>query len=179
MPIEIQYNKTGNLGFIEPNSVDEPWGTYIGTRCGLKVYAFKGRQSCEVLALDHNRCYRNNSARPRIAMELSLSKEGNAWEIDIVKVARNYKGQSLAPRVYCLLMKKLTIVLKAGSSQSVGGRKLWNRLAKRSDVLVWCKPSKYSKKKTLAKTGKAQLTTDEFDLYSSSDSTTEMFAIAV
>jgi hypothetical protein len=112
-------------------------------------------------------------------MELSLSKEGNAWEVDLVQVARNYKGNGLAPRVYCLLMKKLTMVLKAGCSQSVGGRKLWNRLAKRSDVLVWCKPSRYSKKKTLAKTGKIQLTTDEYDLYSSSNSITEMFAIAV
>jgi len=112
-------------------------------------------------------------------MELSLSKENNAWEVDLVKVAKAYKGQSLAPRVYVLLMKKLGIVLKAGSSQSVGGRKLWNRLAKRTDVLIWSRPSKYSKKKALAKIGKTQLCVDGYDLYSAGDSTAEMFAIAV
>ena len=63
----------------------------------------------------------------------------------------------------------------AGSSQSPGGRYVWNKLAKSSDVMVYAKKSPYSKVFDFPKAGKRELIGKVFDLY---DSNAEIFAVA-
>ena len=54
-----------------------------------------------------------------------------------------YQGFGLSAKIYRYLMKKTGITLKAGTQQSIGGRAIWNELAKYKDVQVVGKKNKY------------------------------------
>ena len=111
----------------------------------------------------------------RIAASIELYKERGAWEVAMVMVDSRYKGRNLAAKLYKFLLKKMDITLMAGSSQSPGGRYVWNKLAKERGVTVYAKPSRYSMKIDFPKSGKKELYSKRFDLY---DSDAEIFAVA-
>ena len=113
--------------------------------------------------------------RFRIAAMVELSKECDAWHVDMLRVDSRYKGQNLAVKLYRFLMRKMGITLKAGSSQSAGGRYVWNKLAKTRGVMVYAKKSPYSKVIDFPKAGKRELVSKAFDLYCSN---AEIFAVA-
>ena len=113
--------------------------------------------------------------RYRIAAKVELSKERGAWHVDMIRVDSRYKGQNLAVKLYRFLMRKMDITLKAGSSQSAGGRYIWNKLAKTPGVVIYAKKSARSKVIDFPKTGKRELVGKMFDLY---DSDAEIFAVA-
>ena len=104
-----------------------------------------------------------------------MSKERGAWHIDLVNVDSRYKGKNLAVKIYKFLMKKLDITLMAGTSASVGGRYIWNKLNKERDITVYAKKSPYSKFIDFPKSGKKELVSKKFDLYGSD---AEIFAVA-
>ena len=93
----------------------------------------------------------------------------------MLQVDSRYKGQNLAVKLYRFLMRKMSITMKAGSSQSAGGRYVWNKLSKTPGVVIYAKKSPYSKVFDFPKTGKRELTGKVFDLY---DSNAEIFAVA-
>ena len=111
----------------------------------------------------------------RIVATVELSKERGAWHVDMLQVDSRYKGQNLAVKLYRFLMRKMAITMKAGSSQSAGGRYVWNKLAKAPGVVIYAKKSPYSKVFDFPKTGKRELVGKVFDLY---DSDAEIFAVA-
>ena len=113
--------------------------------------------------------------RYRIAAKVDLSKDRNAWHVDLLNVDSRYKGNNLAIKLYKFLMKKMDITLMAGSSQSAGGRYVWNKLVKSPDVTVYAKKSPYSKIIDFPKAGNRELVGKMFDLY---DSNAEIFAVA-
>jgi hypothetical protein len=113
--------------------------------------------------------------RYRIAARVELSKERGAWHVDLLSVDSRYKGNNLAIKIYKFLMKKMDITLMAGTSQSAGGRYVWNKLSKTPGVVVYAKKSPYSKVFDFPKTGKRELVGKVFDLY---DSDAEIFAVA-
>ena len=113
--------------------------------------------------------------RYRIAAKVELSKDRSAWHIDLVNVDSRYKGKNLAVKIYKFLMKKLDITLMAGTSASVGGRYIWNKLNKERDITVYAKKSPYSKVIDFPKSGKKELVSKKFDLYGSD---AEIFAVA-
>ena len=113
--------------------------------------------------------------RYRIAAKVELSKERGAWHIDLVNVDSRYKGKNLAVKIYKFLMKKLDITLMAGTSASVGGRYVWNKLNKERDITVYARKSPYSKFIDFPKSGKKELVSKKFDLYGSD---AEIFAVA-
>ena len=98
-----------------------------------------------------------------------------AWHVDMLNVDSRYKGNNLAIKIYRFIMKKMNITLMAGTSQSAGGRYVWNKLAKTPGVVVYAKKSPYSKIFDFPKTGKRELVGKVFDLY---DSDAEIFAVA-
>lgn len=59
-----------------------------------------------------------------------------SFEVSMVNIDGRYQGFGLAAKVYRYLMKKTGVTLKAGSQQSIGGRAVWNELAKYKDVQV-------------------------------------------
>ena len=119
--------------------------------------------------------YGDMETRYRIAAKVELSKERGAWHVDLLSVDSRYKGNNLAIKIYKFLMKKLDITLMAGTSQSAGGRYVWNKLSKTPGVVVYAKKSPYSKVFDFPKAGKRELAGKMFDLY---DSNAEIFAVA-
>ena len=113
--------------------------------------------------------------RYRIAAKVEMSKERGAWHIDMLSVDSRYKGNNLAIKIYKFLMRKMDITLKAGTSQSAGGRYVWNKLSKTPGVVVYAKKSPYSKVFDFPKAGNRELVGKVFDLY---DSDAEIFAVA-
>ena len=96
---------------------------------------------------------------------LGLSNKNGAWHVDLVEVDSRYKGKKLANKLYRFVLKTLGITLMAGSSQSVGGRYIWNTLAKDRHVTVYAKKGVYSNVVDFPKTGKRELVGNLFNLY--------------
>ena len=113
--------------------------------------------------------------RFRIVAKVELTKERGGWHVDLLNVDSRYKGNNLAIKIYKFLMKKMDITLKAGTSQSAGGRYVWNKLSKTPGVVVYAKKSPYSKVFDFPKAGNRELVGKVFDLY---DSDAEIFAVA-
>ena len=113
--------------------------------------------------------------RFRIVAKVELTKERGGWHVDLLNVDSRYKGNNLAIKIYKFLMRKMDITLKAGTSQSAGGRYVWNKLSKTPGVVVYAKKSPYSKGFDFPKAGKRELIGKVFDLY---DSDAEIFAVA-
>ena len=120
-------------------------------------------------------CQYGLETRYRIVAKVELSKDHRAWHVDLLQVDSRYKGNNLAIKIYRFIMKKMNITLMAGTSQSAGGRYVWNKLAKTPGVVVYAKKSPYSKIFDFPKTGKRELVGRVFDLY---DSDAEIFAVA-
>ena len=170
MPEPIDMPKRNNLGYAE----EEFLGEYVGMRAGLEVWLDKcGVRSLFVTVVDRNLVDKNGM--PRVAMQIDLSLQGKAWHVDIVRTDSRYKGRNLAVRVYVLLMKKRRLQMKAGTAQSIGGRKIWNKLNRHPDILVYARKSKRSNNVSLVKSGRKQLSCDEFDLYDG-NAAAEIFA---
>ena len=154
----------------------------VGRAFGYDIYVEQEERTYQTIWV-YNRnvtkrdryCQYGLETRYRIVAKVELSKDRRAWHVDMLQVDSRYKGQNLAVKLYRFLMRKMDITLMAGSSQSPGGRYVWNKLAKSSDVMVYAKKSPYSKVFDFPKAGKRELIGKVFDLY---DSNAEIFAVA-
>ena len=157
----------------------------VGRAFGYDIYVEREERSYQVIwVYDRNVTKRvrnffihggDMETRYRIVARVELSKERGAWHVDMLQVDSRYKGQNLAVKLYRFLMRKMDITMKAGSSQSAGGRYVWNKLAKTPGVVIYAKKSPHSKVIDFPKTGKRELVGKMFDLY---DSDAEIFAVA-
>ena len=168
----IEMNKGVSLGYGNLDDME-----LVGRAFGYNIYVEQGMISDQIIwVYDRNvtkKIY--GEMRYRIAARVELSKERGAWHVDMLQVDSRYKGQNLAVKLYRFLMRKMDITMKAGSSQSVGGRYVWNKLAKTPGVVIYAKKSPYSKVIDFPKAGKRELVSKMFDLY---DSDAEIFAVA-
>ena len=172
----ITMNKGVALGYGNLDDLE-----LVGRAFGYDIYVEKEERTYNVIwVYDRNVTKRirnwddDMETRYRIAARVELSKERGAWHVDLLSVDSRYKGNNLAIKVYKFLMKKMDITLKAGTSQSAGGRYVWNKLSKTPGVVVYAKKSPYSKVIDFPKTGKRELIGKVFDLY---DSNAEIFAV--
>jgi hypothetical protein len=177
----ITMNKGVTLGYGNLDNLE-----LVGRAFGYDIYIDKEEKTyCDIWVYDRNvtkRCRRSVTyddglmeTRYRIAAKVEMSKERGAWHIDMLSVDSRYKGNNLAIKIYKFLMRKMDITLKAGTSQSAGGRYVWNKLSKTPGVVVYAKKSPYSKVFDFPKAGKRELVGKVFDLY---DSNAEIFAVA-
>ena len=173
----ITMNKGVALGYGNLDDLE-----LVGRAFGYDIYVEKEESTYNVIwVYDRNVTKRirnwddDMETRYRIAARVELSKERGAWHVDLLSVDSRYKGNNLAIKVYKFLMKKMDITLKAGTSQSAGGRYVWNKLSKTPGVVVYAKKSPYSKVIDFPKAGKRELLGKVFDLY---DSNAEIFAVA-
>jgi hypothetical protein len=177
----ITMNKGVTLGYGNLDNLE-----LVGRAFGYDIYIDKEEKTyCDIWVYDRNvtkRCRRSVTyddglmeTRYRIAAKVEMSKERGAWHIDMLSVDSRYKGNNLAIKIYKFLMRKMDITLKAGTSQSAGGRYVWNKLSKTPGVVVYAKKSPYSKVFDFPKAGKRELVGKVFDLY---DSDAEIFAVA-
>ena len=173
----ITMNKGVALGYGNLDDLE-----LIGRAFGYDLYVDKEERTYQVVwVYDRNVTKRLRNicgemeTRYRIAAKIEMSKERGAWHIDMLQVDSRYKGNNLAIKIYKFLMRKMDITLKAGTSQSAGGRYVWNKLSKTPGVVVYAKKSPYSKVFDFPKTGNRELIGKVFDLY---DSDAEIFAVA-
>ena len=177
----ITMNRGVTLGYGNLDNLE-----LVGRAFGYDIYIDKEESTyCDIWVYDRNvtkRCRRSVTyddglmeTRYRIAAKVEMSKERGAWHIDMLSVDSRYKGNNLAIKIYKFLMRKMDITLKAGTSQSAGGRYVWNKLSKTPGVVVYAKKSPYSKVFDFPKTGNRELVGKVFDLY---DSDAEIFAVA-
>ena len=173
----ITMNKGVALGYGNLDDLE-----LIGRAFGYDLYVDKEERTYQVVwVYDRNVTKRLRNicgemeTRYRIAAKIGMSKERGAWHIDMLQVDSRYKGNNLAIKIYKFLMRKMDITLKAGTSQSAGGRYVWNKLSKTPGVVVYAKKSPYSKVFDFPKTGNRELIGKVFDLY---DSDAEIFAVA-
>ena len=172
----ITMNKGVALGYGNLDDLE-----LVGRAFGYDIYVEKEERTYNVIwVYDRNVTKRirnwddDMETRYRIAARVELSKERGAWHVDLLSVDSRYKGNNLAIKIYKFLMRKMDITLKAGTSQSAGGRYVWNKLSKTPGVVVYAKKSPYSKVIDFPKAGKRELLGKVFDLY---DSDAEIFAV--
>ena len=173
----ITMNKGVALGYGNLDNLE-----LVGRAFGYDIYVDKVESTYnDIWVYDRNvtkrvrTLYGDMETRYRIAARVELSKERGAWHVDLLSVDSRYKGNNLAIKIYKFLMRKMDITLKAGTSQSAGGRYVWNKLSKTPGVVVYAKKSPYSKVFDFPKTGNRELIGKVFDLY---DSDAEIFAVA-
>ncbi len=162
----IELSKGVNLGF------EEKEGDLIGRRWGYDIHCEKTARTMTVNVYDRKKFKtvktmwdEDDEVHYRFVAYLGLSKRNGAWHVDLVEVDSRYKGKKLANKLYRFVLKTLGITLMAGSSQSVGGRYIWNTLAKDRHVTVYAKKGVYSKVIDFPKTGKRELKGNLFNLY--------------
>ena len=172
----ITMNKGVALGYGNLDNLE-----LVGRAFGYNIYVDKVESTYnDIWVYDRNVTkrvrtpYGDMETRYRIAAKVELSKERGAWHVDLLSVDSRYKGNNLAVKIYKFLMKKMDITLKAGTSQSAGGRYVWNKLSKTPGVVVYAKKSPYSKVIDFPKAGNRELVSKVFDLY---DSDAEIFAV--
>ena len=173
----ITMNKGVALGYGNLDDLE-----LVGRAFGYDIYVDKVESTYnDIWVYDRNVTKRLRNicgemeTRYRIAAKIEMSKERGAWHIDMLQVDSRYKGNNLAIKIYKFLMRKMDITLKAGTSQSAGGRYVWNKLSKTPGVVVYAKKSPYSKVFDFPKAGNRELVGKVFDLY---DSDAEIFAVA-
>ena len=173
---KIDMGKSNSLGYGDME------GELLGRRFGFDIYNEQEEGSYrEIWVYDRSKTKRFRGydgemiTRNRIVANVDLSKERGAWHVDILRVDSRYKGNNLAVKLYTFLLKDEGITLRAGSSQSEGGRYVWNKLSRHKDVTVYAKKSSYSKVIDFPRAGKRELFSNRFNLYSDN---AEIFAIA-
>ena len=175
----IELSKGVNLGF------EEKEGELIGRRWGYDIHCARsdgrawGVGRCVGMSINvyDRKKFKAvaDELHHRNVAYLGLSKRNGAWHVDLVEVDSRYKGKKLANKLYRFVLKTLDITLMAGSSQSVGGRYIWNTLAKDRNITVYAKKGVYSKVVDFPKTGKRELKGNLFNLY---DTKAAIYAVA-
>ena len=160
MVSRIDLDKGVNLGY------EEKEGDLIGRRWGYDIHCEKTARAITINVYDRKKFkVVAGEIHYRAVAYLGLSKKSGAWHVDLVEVDSRYKGKKLANKLYRFVLKTLGITLMAGSSQSVGGRYIWNTLAKDRHVTVYAKKGVYSNIIDFPKTGKRELVGNLFNLY--------------
>ena len=175
MVCKVDMDKGNSLGYGNME------GELLGRRVGYYIYNEQEENTYrEIWVYDRSVSKRVRTLDGmvtyyRIVAHIELSKERGSWHVDLLQVDSRYKGKNLAVKLYTFLLKDEGITLRAGSSQSAGGRYVWNKLSRHKDITVYAKKSPYSKVIDFPRAGKRELTANRFDLYGSD---AEILAIA-
>tara|TARA_R100000353_G_scaffold175617_1_gene146462 strand:+ start:1374 stop:1886 length:513 start_codon:yes stop_codon:yes gene_type:complete len=169
MPDRITLSKRVQLGW---GSVYEDL-VRLGRVRGFDVYSDESHEDDyrDIWIYDQSRV---RKGQYRIVANITLSKRGSFWHVDMVQVSQWYRGNGIARLAYSFLIRK-GYSLQAGDSQSPGGRFVWNELAKDSRLCLFARKSPRSRVVDFPRIGKTELYTEAFDLY---DSKAVLYAVA-
>jgi hypothetical protein len=121
-----------DLGYVEVS------GERLGRVAGLDLYLETEQDTIYITVLHLDRSYRRLAKRAMILMLVPDPDYEGSYTIDMVWVDREYKGMNLAPRVYRKLLKTMNnLLLRAGATQSPGGRYIWYSLAQYRDIFMY------------------------------------------
>jgi hypothetical protein len=107
----------------------------------LKVYATSTANGTYIDVYVVDETQRNSKNRPRVIANIVFSKHKGSvptYSSYYTRIDNEYMGFDIAPKLYeYLLVKYPGWILKSGTSQSIGGKSIWNRLAKSRKVSVF------------------------------------------
>ena len=159
----IELDKGVNLGY------EEKEGDLIGRRWGYDIHCEKTARAITINVYDRKKFkVVAGEIHYRAVAYLGLSKKSGAWQVDLVEVDSRYKGKKLANKLYRFVLKNLEITLMAGTTQSVGGRYIWNTLAKDKGITVYAKKGLRGVNSAIIdfpRAGKRELVSNLFNLY--------------
>ena len=117
---------------------ERPQGTYVGKLRGMLVY-LEGDVGDYIINVTvyHNQKVSGGKYRTIAQLSLSTDYADGAYHVDLMRIDYRFQGHGIAPLIYRYVMRKLGIILQAGTSQSAGGRKLWAQLVKMKDITVF------------------------------------------
>jgi len=142
-------------------------GTFVGKLRGMLVY-LEGDVGDDFLCV---RVYRDEEladGKHNVIADLMLSTEycKGAYHVDMMRVSHRYQGHGIAPLLYRFLLRKLGIILQAGTAQSLGGRKLWAQLGKMKGVKLFAATPRGKRAHVLeVDTEDEELYNENIDLY--------------
>ena len=142
-------------------------GTFVGKLRGMLVY-LEGEVGDDLLCA---RVYRDEEladGKHNVIADLMLSTEycKGAYHVDMMRVSHRYQGHGIAPLLYRFLLRKLGIILQAGTAQSLGGRKLWAQLGKMKGVQLFAATPRGKRAHVLeVDTEDEELYNENIDLY--------------
>ena len=115
-----------------------PEGTYLGKLRGTLVY-MEGSLGDDVVWIQVYMNQRLAGGKHQMVADLSLSTEycSGAYHVDLMRVDYRFQGHGIAPLIYRFILRKLGIVIQAGTAQSLGGRKLWAQLVKMKGITIF------------------------------------------
>lgn len=106
----------------------------------LKVYATTTANGSYVDVFLVDESQRNSKNRQRVIANIVFSRHKGAvptYSSYYTRIDNEYTGFDIAPKLYEYLLTRYPgWVLKAGTSQSIGGKSIWNRLAKSKKINV-------------------------------------------
>ena len=164
MVVRVSVEKRNDLGYENPLSDD----ILLGKKLGMDIYMRKSGKEIEVFAFDRRKVNRKGEMKLIGDIVLWKEKMDNCWSVSMVRIDSQYKGFGLAKKIYKFLLSKMeNFVLVSGQHQSVGGRYIWNELAKDKSINIFARKSRTSKFYGQPKVGMVELLCDEFPLYNS------------
>lgn len=158
----IKLSKRVSLKYI-----DSPWEymDYYGLCKGYEIYREKNARSHSFTLVDPTNVKGNN--KYKVVAETALDRSyANSWQCVYTRVDSDYQGNDIALNLYKFILRH-GYVLEAGHGQSDGGRYLWWKLSKQSNVIMIAK-QKYSRQEWIMPVRdniKRELRSDFFDLY--------------
>jgi hypothetical protein len=107
--------------------------TYIGKIGDIVIYSYStdGEEYLIRLCLDTG----GRSMTCVGVLDLAKDRRG-IYSVMMVRIAKEYQGFNIAPKLYRMAMKKLGISISTYSCQSLGGRSIWTRLFQLKDVQI-------------------------------------------
>ncbi len=109
--------------------LDEDY-TYLGRIGSLMLYAYIIDGEILVRLLEDTD---KKSATCAGLIDLYEDFDG-IYSVGIVRVAKQYQGFDIAPKMYRMVMKQLGISISTMNSQSLGGQSIWSRMFRRKDI---------------------------------------------
>lgn len=107
--------------------------TYIGNIGNIIVYSYSTDDEEYLVRL----CIDTGGRSMTCVGVLDLAKDHKGvYSVLMVRIAKEYQGFNIAPKLYRMVMKKLGISISTYNCQSLGGRSIWTRLFQLKDVQI-------------------------------------------
>lgn len=137
----ISYTRNHPLGRFRPNTEFTDEYVYSGVVSGVNSLEcwIEGTADDDYISVEYVLRNDTHKTGKKRVMELGLSRQNGAFHVDMARIDTKFQGFGIAPKLYRFVIRKLGIVLQAGSSQSPGGRSVWARMAKMSGIKLVAK----------------------------------------
>lgn len=101
----------------------------------------------------------------------------NRYTVELASLSGRSRGKGIGKGLYDFILTDMKFILVSGSSQSIGGRKVWKYLAGNRRYIVWAQPSLTSKKRIHVDVDPDEFEVDStgnFTVYSGEDEREEL-----